>query len=318
MTTINSTIKGKAYEYACVVALDKIVSKYRKITIENNESLKIAKDRFGQITSKEQKEMLLSAHAGISSILQMEPRIIEDGKDSLSVSLQPDNVAKQFGDIRDILIIRRSIKWKIGVSVKHNHSALKHSRLSIKLDFGKEWTNTPCSKKYFNEIKPIFEQLTELKSKGKKWSQIAKKEDKVYVPILQAFSKELVRLNKENNITNSLMKYLIGSNGRDYYKLIHSNKHTTKVIPFNVYGTLNLSSTNQKPKIKIPKIILPTKIINLEFKEKSKNTIILTMNNGWAISFRIHNASTIVEPSLKFDVQLFGSPDALFYIDAKW
>ncbi|MBO7054332.1 MAG: HaeIII family restriction endonuclease [Bacteroidales bacterium] len=318
MTTINSTIKGKAYEYACVVALDKIVSKYRKIAIENNESLKIAKDRFEQITSKEKKEMLLSAHAGISSILQMEPRIIEDGKDTLSVSLQPDNVAKQFGDIRDILIIRRSIKWEIGVSVKHNHSALKHSRLSMNLDFGNEWTNTPCSKKYFTEIKPIFEQLTILKARNIKWNQISKKEDKVYVPILQAFIKEFLRLNKQFNITNSLMKYLIGSNGRDYYKLIHTNKHITKVIPFNVYGTLNQSSSKQKPNIKIPKIILPTKILDLDFKEKSKTTIILTMNNGWAISFRIHNASTIVEPSLKFDVQLLGSPDALFYIDAKW
>ena len=95
MTTINSTIKGKAYEYACVVALDKIVSNYRKIVIEDNESLKIAKDRFQQITSKEQKEMLLSAHAGITSILQMEPRIIEDGKEKVTyVKMTPEKAQK--------------------------------------------------------------------------------------------------------------------------------------------------------------------------------------------------------------------------------
>ena len=31
-------------------------------------------------------------------------------------------------------------------------------------------------------------------------------------------------------------------------------------------------------------------------------------DNGWQFSFRIHNASTFVEPSLKFDIQLIGIP----------
>jgi len=42
------------------------------------------------------------------------------------------------------------------------------------------------------------------------------------------------------------------------------------------------------------------------------------MDNGWAISFRIHSASTIVEPSLKFDIQLVGQPANLFFIDVAW
>ncbi len=317
-TTINSTIKGKAYEYACVLALTEIVSKYRNIEIEKNDSLEIAKTKYKQITTQERKEMLLSANAGIISIIKMEPKIIEDGNDKLLISLQPDSVATKLGDVRDVLIIRRSIKWEIGISVKHNHSALKHSRLSAQLDFGQVWTNTPCSKKYFNEIKPIFDNLVVLKTKGKKWSSIIHKEDSVYVPLLNAFKNEFLRLNKKEDITNKLVKYLIGSNGRDYYKLQHTNKHITRVIPFNLYGTLNQSSTNKRPTIKIPKISLPNKILDFNFKDNSKTTLILTMNNAWSISFRIHNASTIVEPSLKFDIQIFGSPDSLFYIDAAW
>ena len=85
-----------------------------------------------------------------------------------------------------------------------------------------------------------------------------------------------------------------------------------------VCGTLNQQSQTSRPKISIPKINHPTRIIELAYKPGSKTTIELTMDNGWAISFRIHNASTIVEPSLKFDIQLIDQPAVLFYIDVDW
>lgn len=319
MNTINSTIYGKAYEYACILAIKAFVAKYRNIKIENNESFIIAKERYQkEISVQDRREMQLSAKSGIKAIIEMEPRIIEDGNDVLSISLQPDNVATQSGDIRDVLIIRRSIKWEIGISVKHNHAALKHSRLSQHIDFGKEWMRCPCSKQYFSEIKPIFDKLCNFKNQGKVWRELSRKEDIVYIPILQAFSKELLSLNKSKSITGNLVKYLIGSNGKDYYKLIHNNNHTTTILPFNILGTLNQAADKSMPKIRIPKIKLPTRIIELDFKENSKTTLILTMNNGWSISFRIHNASTKVEPSLKFDIQLKSKPEDIFYLNRKW
>ena len=42
------------------------------------------------------------------------------------------------------------------------------------------------------------------------------------------------------------------------------------------------------------------------------------LNNGWQLSFRIHNASTKVEPSLKFDVQFIGMPVSILNIECKW
>jgi len=319
MNTIKSTIYGKAYEYACILAVKDIVSQYRSVEIENNESLTIARERYTkEITTQDRREMLLSAKSGIMAIIEMEPRIIEDGQDVLSISLQPDNVATQKGDIRDVLIIRRSIKWEIGISVKHNHAALKHSRLSQHVDFGQEWMKSPCSKQYFAEIKPVFDRLQKLKEQGKTWRELSRKEDCIYIPILQSFSKELLSLNKSKSITENLVKYLIGSNGKDYYKLIHNNNHTTTIMPFNILGTLNKPANKSTPKIKIPKIKLPTRIIELAFKEKSKTTLILTMNNGWSISFRIHNASTKVEPSLKFDIQLKSKPEDIFYLNRRW
>ncbi|MCL2804614.1 MAG: HaeIII family restriction endonuclease, partial [Treponema sp.] len=108
------------------------------------------------------------------------------------------------------------------------------------------------------------------------------------------------------------------SNGKDYYKMIHYKNNKTRIQPFNLLGTLNQAASKKKPSILFSKTPLPTKIIELAFKENSKTTLELTMNNGWAISFRIHNAKTKVETSLKFDIQLLGQPSDLFYKDVDW
>ena len=39
--------------------------------------------------------------------------------------------------------------------------------------------------------------------------------------------------------------------------------------------------------------------------------LIMYLDTGWIITFRLHNASSRVEPSLKFDVQLRGNPQEL-------
>lgn len=318
MNTRNSSIKGKAYEYACVLALQEIITPIRSIELEQNESLRIAKSRYeNDIASEEKSEMLLSAKAGIETIIDMEPKIIEDGKDTLTVCIQPDNVAEQTGDIRDILVIRRNIKWEIGISVKHNHAALKHSRLSQNINFGEKWFGVGCSQDYFNEIRPIFSKLTDWKNNKKLWRELNSKEDDVYMPLLTAFANEFRRLNDSNNIVDDLIKYLLGSNGNDYYKIIHRRNFTT-IMPFNLSGTLNQATSMNQPRIHVPTVVLPTKIIDLDFKGGFKNTLILTMDNGWQISFRIHNASSRVESSLKFDIQLIGQPADLFYIDREW
>lgn len=319
MDTKNSSIKGKAYEYSCILALREKVSVFRKIEIVQNESFLIAKSRYeNDILDQDKTDMLLSARSGIDIVIEMEPKILEDGNDELSISLQPDNIATDSGDIRDILIIRRNIQWEIGVSVKHNHSALKHSRLSAHLDFGNIWFGVACSTDYFNEIFPIFDRLKNLKKNGELWRNLEDKEESVYVPLLNSFMKEFKRLNLKANITTDLIKYLIGSGGKDYYKLVHNNNHTTTVMPFNLFGTLNQAANKISPKIIIPEIDLPTRIIELNFKENSKTTLILTMNNGWSISFRIHNASSKIEPSLKFDIQLQSKPENIFYLNREW
>lgn len=318
-STINSTIFGKAYEYACILAISDLLNSVRPFEIIKNKSLEIAELRFTEISKIEREEMLKSATAGIKAIMDMEPCITEDGKDLLTIFLQADDIAKT-GDIRDVIIIRRSINWEIGISVKHNHTALKHSRLSQLIDFGKDWLDISCSKTYFEDIKPIFDYLLELKDKKELWENIKNKDKIIYVPILNAFIKEFKNLYEQNKnyVVSKIIKYLLGSNDNDYYKLIHYNNHITRVQPFNIKGQLNKASNSNKPNTTFSKIPLPTKILDLSFKTNSLTTIHLTMDNGWAISFRIHNASKLVETSLKFDIQLLGQPANLFYMDVKW
>ena len=81
----------------------------------------------------------------------------------------------------------------MGLSVKYNHFAVKHSRLSKNLDFEKKQYGIDCSEQYWKDIKPIFEYLDFEKQKGSKWSELPNKENDVYVPLLNALKGELER-----------------------------------------------------------------------------------------------------------------------------
>ena len=74
----------------------------------------------------------------------------------------------------------------------------------------------------------------------------------------------------------------------------------------------NKTVAKNKPRATTEKIKFPTRIIEFEFKESSNNTLMMILDEGWQISFRIHSAKTLLETSLKFDVNLIGNPPILF------
>src|SRR6478672_4573249 len=166
---LDQTTLGKAYEYACLQSIAESVQNIRDVVIVSNSSLNIARNAWDLLDDDQKENMKLSSMAGVISLLQLEPKIIEDGRDSLELSLQADQGGQE-GDVRDVLIIRRQIDWEIGISVKHNHSAVKHSRLSPTINFGKDWLGLNSGVQYFEEIRPIFNMLQSLKDKGAKWS----------------------------------------------------------------------------------------------------------------------------------------------------
>ncbi|MBN2423016.1 HaeIII family restriction endonuclease, partial [Candidatus Woesearchaeota archaeon] len=134
---------------------------------------------------------------------------------------------------------------------------------------------------------------------------------------LNAFIEELKKLDIENKkiVPKQLLKYLLGNN--DFYKVIKRN-NKTEIYGFNLNGTLNKPSEIEKPKFKVPKLRLPSRIIEVSFKPNSTDTIILVCDEGWQVSFRIHNASSKIEPSLKFDINLIGQPQSLYTNHLFW
>lgn len=150
---------GRAYEYAWMNALYNALKDIRKTTIIENTSLDANKKAWDLISNEMQETLKISAESAIKEICELEPLMIENENDDLVLEFQKDEQGKK-GDVRDIVIKRGSISWEVGLSIKHNHEAIKHSRLSKKLDFGKEWFNVPCSNEYWNAVTPIFEKLS--------------------------------------------------------------------------------------------------------------------------------------------------------------
>jgi hypothetical protein len=213
-----------------------------------------------------------------------------------------------------VLGIRSIQKWEIGISAKNNHRAVKHSRLSNDINFGEKWLGVSCSLEYFTEIKPIFDKLAKLRTASKatqKWATLGDYHTSVYVPILNAFRTELLKLDKENPgiVAQRLVEYLVGT--QDFYKVI-KGKNKVEIQAYNLHGTLNLPFQAVKPKMKVPKLKLPNRLIEIVYQDNSQTTLMVSLTEGWQISFRIHNASSRIEPSLKFDINLVSSPHSLF------
>lgn len=307
------TINGKAFEYSLLLELYECLIKTTDVSIKKNESYRIARGYFEGFVNNEQVSFRAAASEAIKYLIDIEPKLSNgiNNDDILVLEIVSDN-AGQKGDVRDVLIIRSLQSWEIGISAKNNHRAAKHSRLSMTIDFGNEWLGIPCSQNYFNDIKPIFSMLANLKAKDRstKWNSIENMHEVVYIPILNAFREELQRLyNKNSSIAaKKLVQYLIGN--KDFYKVIKYDKKV-EIQAYNLAGTLNSPFRTINPKVKIPKLKLPTKLIDIDFKDNSTTTLLVSLNAGWQISFRIHNASSKVEPSLKFDINLESAPHTL-------
>ena len=267
-----SNNQGRAYEFICLHVFQEAISNIRPSKIIINSSYDAAKNAWNTLSGAEKTLYTLSAKSTIDIIFALEPNIIEVDDDILNIYIQSDSHG-EVADVRDIIIQRKDIVWEIGLSIKHNHMAVKHSRLAKSLDFGDKWYGVKCSHDYWNDVKPIFDILETGKEKGLYFRDLKSKKDDVYVPLLNAFMKE-VKKQVDNNklIPRRLVEYLLSK--YDFYKIISiDSKRITTIQSFNMYGTLNLPSRNIAPSLKIPIINLPTSLLYIGFKPKSKTTV---------------------------------------------
>jgi hypothetical protein len=312
MSKPTQTQNGKAFEYALITEAQNILrARGFIIDLIIDNTYNTCQQYFNLFSLKHQTRYLLAAEAAINHIISLEPRLIhsKNANDILTLKLQPDS-SGQAGDVRDILFIRLAQSWSIGISAKNNHKALKHSRLSGINDFGTSWVGVPCSTSYFKAISPTFAALTALKAQKSSWNMLKNKHNTYYLPILNAFKNELTAINAANkNIPQKLITYLVGSN--DFYKVIKRTK-VVEIVAFNIHGTLGSGISGHRPSTPVPKLKLPTMITHFQMAGGKSDTLSMICDKGWQLSFRIHNASTLVEPSLKFDVNLVGNPSAIY------
>ena len=311
------TEHGKAFEYALLKALREKLSTKTTVEVVETAPYLTAKEKYSEEVSRDLRlEMDRSADVATEYLLDLEPRLVHSlasASDVLTLEIVPDKTGGQ-GDVRDVLAIRSAQNWEIGLSAKNNHHAVKHSRLSGTIDFGKEWLGLGCSEAYFDEIMPIFDHLSTIKKNSggsAKWDEtLTNKQETIYTPVLEAFRKELLRLNETfpDVVPRKLVEYLIGE--KDFYKVI-SGKDRVEIEVFNLHGTLCQSIDSIKPKARLQRLKLPTKLLDISYKKSSRSTLEITFDEGWALSFRIHNASKRVEPSLKFDINLISTPSSI-------
>ena len=329
------TVQGKAFEYACLLSIQNKIEKESVIyEIENSKAFTTAKIAFECLKPELQDKYMNAANTAMKIIFPLEPRLLYDDSDiPLFLAISSDNIAKgAAGDVRDVVCLRKGSEWEIGFSCKHNHEALKHPRLTEHdgsgtplnvADFGKNWLGYSCSDTYFAQMIPVMQHIKE--HEGELWKNaFTSKEDEVYVPALTAIKDEIERLcASHEDAPRKFLEYFFGS--KDFYKVISlESSSQTKVVAFNMSGTLNRPIGRHKPLNKIPALHMPTRLIEIRFKERntgeiSKTTLSMVFDGGWTIDMRLHNADSKVKTTgLKFDVQLQGNPHGIYQQQRSW
>ncbi len=316
---LSNTELGKAYEYACLKALEEQINliSIGTVNILDSDALNTAKTAFEKSEKEDRSNDLVDAAKAASRVIvRLEPQLqYGDGVITLCIQTDAQGIA---GDVRDVVCIRGTNGWEVGVSCKHNHHAVKHSRLSATIDFGKEWLGIPCSKLYFNEINPIFQKLRTIAYNARVngspeplWNDFPDKADLFYIPVLNAFLEELKRLSQLNEeVPQRLIQYMLGR--YDFYKVITDDrKRTTRIEAININGTLNKEANGHKSIVDVGKLKLPTRFYHMGMVPGSNNKLEIVCDEGWTLTMRIHNASSKIEPSLKFDVQLVSLPSSI-------
>lgn len=316
---LSNTEYGKAYEYACLLALRDHLSGRAEgmVTVAASEAYTTAQTAFDKAEREGVASNLMrAANAAARVILRLEPQL-RYGNGALSLAIQTDAQGIA-GDVRDVVCIREASGWEIGISCKHNHHAVKHSRLSATIDFGAEWLDIPCSRDYFETVVPIFSELRDMRAEAVAngdplplWNDIPDKAERYYMPILDAFLTEMRHLADNNpEVPGRLIEYMLGR--YDFYKVITDDRReTTRVEAINLAGTLNRPANGHRSIVDVARLRLPTRFYHMGMVPGSDNKIEIVCDEGWTLTMRIHNASSKIEPSLKFDVQLVSLPSSI-------
>jgi hypothetical protein len=292
---------GKAFEYAVAVALSESLN----VPVTDTPEFRNCEASFNRVSSELKIRFPKAAKLAVDHITGKESqKLSQIAPQRISVAGDSEG---QKGDVRDVII--KGTHGEIGISCKTNHDAFKHSRLSHRIDFVKSWglDEAGCSKEYWDKVRPLFAELGQIREDSAKralWSDQLNVPDRFYWPVLDAFEAEILRLTgaeaeNASEVSKKLVSYIIGN--QDFYKVI-CRPEQVEIQGFNLNGTLS-----------VPKTKFPDHVLGIDRLNGGQYSKTVRFNRGYTFNFRIHSASSRVEPSLKFDVKAIALPPSEIY-----
>lgn len=292
------TANGKAFEWAVASAASRLTG----APITAGAAASTAEHSFDSLRPADQEDMTLAAGKGVDHLLRVEAR--KKGLPTFtSIELAVDAAGKE-GDVRDVLLM--SGTRTVGISCKNNHADFKHQRLSGKLDFIQKWGIDPtgCRPEYWEVAVPLFDELALIRDKSQKtarWEDLDDKADRFYWPLLDAWEREIRHfcMTPDSDAAEALFRYIVGN--EDFYKVVRM-KEGVYVQAFNFDGTLQAPVSG-----------IPRRVVGVDRANGNAYSKTVRFEKGYVFNFRIHNASSRVEPSLKFAVSAIGLPAQHIY-----
>lgn len=281
MAKVSQSGSGKAWEYGLASAAADIFS----VPLVANSSCSAAQIAYDAIDEQERMRINNAAKEAIEFLRAHDKSL----NNTVGVVMQSDMRGGE-GDVRDVIIQTKKGKQgkDVGISAKHRHKAVKHSRLSPGIDFGYKWYGQTCSEEYRRSVASIWSELSAVRDEGKMWRDIPNKAQTIYAPVIRAFIREVRSAPAEK-----LLRYMLGK--YDFYKIMKENGDVV-LESFNLGGSLDWG---QRPP-------MPLRIVDVEQTEAA--TAVIIFDKGWSLSFRLHNAESKATPSMKFDINLVGAP----------
>lgn len=300
---------GHAWEFAIILAAKNFLTENgNSFLIHKNDTYNICENHFLFLSINEQCEYNEMAKQAVFYVCEREPKLKYPTNDKLELTLQSDDKGKgKTGDVRDIVFIRSSQGWEIGISAKHNSNEIKGNRIPTNGNLFKNFGFEP-SISYQNNFIKINEFLSN--KSGQKWSNLLDSETEyIYSLALNIIVNEFNVLCTNDNFAASVCSYYLAN--KNHWKISKFNKSLI-IEAINFCGTLNKPSDNILP-IEIIKLIsLPKKILKcgiLPQKKSLTNTMFIEFDNGLMLTGRIHNGDTNIKiGGLKFTVEIINYP----------
>lgn len=278
MAKVSQSESGRAWEYG----LARVAADIFAVPLAVNNPRNAAQISYDYLNEQERTRIDNAASEALVFLRAHDNAL----NNTAGVIMQSDMRGRE-GDVRDV-IVQTSKGEEIGISAKHRHKAVKHSRLSPQIDFGDQWYGQVCSEEYHRSVAPIWNRLSVAWVEGRMWRDIPDKAQTIYAPVVRAFMAEV-----RSAPAARLLCYMLGK--YDFYKVIKDNGNVL-LQSFNLRGSLGWGK----------RLPMPRRIIDVE--QTRDTTAVITFDRGWSLSFRLHNAESKAMPTMKFDVNLVGTP----------